>query len=192
MKTLLLAALMAVTPANEQFEVKEDKRTSVSVAKFDHDGDLIRPTGVEKWVFLGASLGMGYNKQVKFDPETPGNFQTVLMEPTAYAEFEKTGVFPDGSMFALIFNSTKTNISLNQSGFVMGESLALEIHLKDKKRFPKTGFNFYFFGTGAETAETRNIPNSCTNCHVKHTDYDGVFTQFYPTIRKQLPQFYKD
>ena len=192
MKTFLIAAMLAALPAGEQFEVNEGKRISVRVAKFDEDGDLVRPENVETWVFMGASLGMGYNQQVKFDPHTPGNFQTVLMEPTAYREFQKTGVFPDGSMFALIFNSTKTNIPPNKSGFIMGDELALEIHLKDKNRFPETGFNFYFFGTDAETAETRRIPNACISCHVKHADYDGVFTQFYPTARKNLPKFYKD
>jgi hypothetical protein len=178
--TILASATTALWAMSDEYQ------GTIKVAEFDADGYLKRPTDIEKWVFLGASLGMGYNEQVSFDPDTPGNFQTVLMEPSAFEVFEKTGKFPDGSMFALIFNGTETNVSINQSGFVMGDELALEIHLKDKARFPETGFNFYFFGKGAETAPTRPAPNACTNCHMEHAEYDGVFTQFYPTIRDRI------
>lgn len=159
---------------------------SVTVAEFDEDGDLRRPVEIENWVFLGASLGMGYNGQVPFDPDTPGNFQTVLMEPTAYQVFQQSGTFPDGSMFALLFHGTRTNVSINTSGFVMGEPLALEIHLKDKKRFPQTGFNFFFFDNDDTESSAMRVPNDCTSCHVRHAETDGVFTQFYPTLRPYL------
>ena len=156
------------------------------VAEFDGDGALKRPENIENWVFLGASLGMGYNEAVPFDPETPGNFQTVLMEPNAFREYQKTGSFPDGSMFALLFHGTRTNVSINESGFVMGDHLALEIHLKDRVRFPETGFNFFFFGPDDMTAEAPDAPNGCTSCHIEHGETQGVFTQFYPTLKSKL------
>jgi hypothetical protein len=31
------------------------------------------------------------------------------------------------------------------------------------------------------------LPNDCVECHKKDGAYDGVFVQFYPTIRKHLP-----
>ena len=158
----------------------------VEVARIDGSGNLERPVEIDTWVFLGSSLGMGYNGQVPFDPDTPGNFQTVLMEPAAYRHFQETGRFAAGSMFALYFHGSRTNVSINQSGFVMGEELALEIHLKDKKRFPETGFNFYFFGPDDQLAETQSAPNGCTSCHIEHGQTDGVFTQFYPALWKKL------
>ncbi len=159
---------------------------SVEVARFGDTGDLRRPANIDEWVFLGASLGMGYNAQVPFDPDTPGNFQTVLMEPTAYNVFKETGTFPDGTMFALYFHGSRTNVSINTSGFVMDEELALEIHLKDKDRFPETGFNFFFFGPDDKHASAPALPNDCTNCHIKHGATDSVFTQFYPALRPYL------
>lgn len=156
------------------------------VAEFDEEGALKRPENMESWVFLGASLGMGYNGAVPFDPKTPGNFQTVLMEPNAFLEYKKTGIFPNGSMFALLFHGARTNVSINESGFVMGDHLALEIHLKDKERFPETGFNFFFFGPEEATSTAPAAPNGCTNCHIEHGGTQGVFTQFYPTLNSRL------
>ena len=160
----------------------------LAVARFDDKGALVLPEGIEKWVFMGASLGMGYNPKITFDPETPGNFQTVLMEPTAYAEFERTGKFPEGTLFAMLVHGPQTDVSINQNGYVMGESHGIEIHLKDKARFPETGFNFYFFGPKETRAAALPVPNECTKCHARDGAYDATFTQFYPTIRDRVPQ----
>ena len=182
----LLAAISGWSVYQSDTGVSLPADDKVNVARFNTRGDLIRPEQIERWVFLGASLGMGYNKQIPFNSDTPGNFQTVLMEPQAYQMFDKTGQFPDGAMFALLFHRSETDISINQSGFVMGDPLALEIHLKDRARFPETGFNFYFFGENDGSARTRETPNDCTNCHIEHGAYQSVFTQFYPTLRNRV------
>lgn len=154
-------------------------------AEFTDDGALKLPANLDQWVFIGSSLGMGYS-DVAFNPGSPGNFQIVTMEPTAYSEFMRTGLFPDGSMFALAFYGAQTDISINQTGFVMGDQRMIEIHLKDSTRFPETGFNFYMFHPGQMTADSRQLPNNCVTCHMQHAAHDGVFTQFYPVIRDRL------
>lgn len=184
--TILAATHFALSRAQARQLAGPVSVGTVTVAEFNEDGDLVRPGDLEKWVFLGASLGMGYNDGVPFDPDTPGNFQTVLMEPTAYDVFQDTGVFPDGSMFALMFHGSRNNVSINQSGFVMDDLLAVEIHLKDKARFPETGFNFFFFGADDTEAGALSTPNDCTNCHTRHAETQGVFTQFYPTLKDRL------
>jgi hypothetical protein len=158
------------------------KRDRVDAARFAADGALARPANMDKWVFLGASLGMGYS-QAAFDPGSPGNFQVVQIEPAAYAAFVKTGEFPDGTMLSLNFYSAEQKRSINRAGFVMGEPELIEIHVKDSKRFPPHGFNFFTFEPEAQVAQPLDLPNACVACHVRDGAYDGVFTQFYPVIR---------
>lgn len=158
---------------------------SASVAAFAEDGSLNIPDNLDKWVFLGSSLGMGYSQQ-NFDPNSPGMFQIVTMEPNAYREFMATGEFPEGAMFLLGFYGAENKISINRSGFVMGDAHSYEIHLKDRTRFPETGFNFYTFGPGDKTAAEVPLPNDCVACHTRDGAHDGVFTQFYPVARERL------
>src|SRR5262245_49753937 len=179
----LAIALLAIVPFAAMAQ-----EPPLAVARFDDNGALQLPEGLEKWVFMGASLGMGYNPKIAFDPDTPGNFQTVLMEPTAYAAFERTGTFPEGTMFAMLVHAPATDVSINQNGFVMGGSHGIEIHLKDKARFPDTGFNFFFFAPNETRAAALPVPNDCTTCHARDGAYDATFTQFYPTLRDRVPK----
>ena len=59
------AADEASTPAAAQ---------ALGVARLTTDGKLEKPTDLERWVFLGASLGMGYNPG-SFNAARPGQFQ---------------------------------------------------------------------------------------------------------------------
>jgi len=158
---------------------------AVNAATFDDDGKLIKPGDIDEWVFLGSSLGMGYS-QAEFDPDSPGMFQIVRMEPQAYKAFVETGRFADGTMFALHFYGSQNKVSINRAGFVMGSLHFMEIHYKDSERFPD-GFNFYTFNNDQTVAEEEPLPNECVTCHKKDGVYDGVFVQFYPTIHEFLP-----
>lgn len=158
---------------------------SVDVARFDSDGALLVPADMDEWIFLGSSLGMGYSQE-NFDPDSPGMFQIVRMEPQAYKAFLETGRFVDGTMIALHFFGSQNEISINRAGFVMGDQHFAEIHYKDSQRFPD-GFNFYNVANGQGVAEEIPLPNECVACHKRDGAYDGVFVQFYPVIHKHLP-----
>lgn len=155
------------------------------VANFDEAGNLVIPDNFDEWVFLGSSLGMGYS-QDNFDPDSPGMFQIVRMEPQAYRAFLESGEFVDGTMIALHFYGSQKHISINRSGFVMDDLHFAEIHFKDSERYPD-GFNFFTFNPGDATAAEVALPNDCVECHKKDGAYDGVFVQFYPTIHEHLP-----
>ena len=158
---------------------------SVEVAQFDADGKLILPESFDNWVFIGTSLGMGYS-QAEFDPEGHNMFQVVRMEPESYRAFLETGRFVDGSQIALHFFGSQTDVSINETGFVMGDLHMAEIHYKDSTRFPD-GFNFYTFNAGDSAATEVALPNECVSCHKRDGAYDGVFVQFYPPIHEHLP-----
>ena len=146
---------------------------SVSAATFDADDRLQRPSNMDEWIFLGTSLGRGYAEEA-FDADSPGTFQVALMEPNAYRAFLEEGSFVDGTMFALAFYRSSNEASLDVSGFVMGEALQMEIHMKDSSRFPD-GFNFYMFPMGVEYAQPVPLPNDCVTCHSEHGAFEAVF-----------------
>ncbi len=176
---ILLAILAAMSMAEEA------DTDAVYAATFDDDGHLNRPANIDEWVFLGSSLGMGYSQE-NFDPDSPGMFQIVRMEPQAYSAFRKTGKFVEGTMFSLHFFGSQNEVSINRAGFVMGNLHFMEIHYKDSERFAN-GFNFYTFDNDQNAAEAIPHPNECVTCHTKDGAYDGVFVQFYPTIHQYLP-----
>lgn len=157
------------------------------MAQFAPGGKLRRPADLDQWVFLGASLGMGYNNSAKFNPNSPGEFQVVLMEPKAYRRFVAEGEYPDGSMFLLSFYETQQQVSISRSGFVQGDLSNFEIHLIDRRRSPD-GRVFYPFSKKDTQAAALPAGNECVTCHVRHGAYDGTFTQFYPAIRHLIPE----
>jgi hypothetical protein len=136
-------------------------------------------------VFLGASLGLGYD-EVKRDPDSPGDFQVVLMEPGAYAYFKAHGVYADGSMFLLSLYFTEQRLSIGQAGFAQGELKNFEIHLIERERFAE-GRAFYLFRNDAGWAAAVPPGNPCVVCHLRDGAFDGTFAQFYPTIRHRIP-----
>ncbi len=178
--TVILISTVGVISLAEDADID-----AVHAATFDDDGHLNRPANIDEWVFLGSSLGMGY-AQENFDPDSPGMFQIVRMEPQAYGAFRKTGKFAEGTMFSLHFFGSQNEVSINRAGFVMGDLHFMEIHYKDSERFPN-GFNFYTFNNDQNAAEAIPQPNECVTCHTKDGAYDGVFVQFYPTIHQYLP-----
>ena len=173
----LLAALIAPSLAEESVRI--------DVAEFDADGNLVIPQDFDQWVWLGSSLGQQYDAE-EFDPDSPGMFQIVHMEPTAYAAFVETGEFVDGTMLALHFYGAQEKLSIHRGGFVMGGLHFAEIHYKDSK-YPD-GFNFFTFPAGARTATETPLPNDCVECHQRDGAYDGVFVQFYPDFQQHLPE----
>ncbi len=191
MKTALrIAALTAATGVTLGLAVAALGQTAtpakrLEVAKLTADGNLRKPADLDSWVFLGTSLGMGYNPG-SFNAARPGQFQVVLMEPNAYRHFVKHRTYAPGSMFLLSFyDSDKQQRSINQSGFTQADLTNFEIHLIDPAQ-SKDGRTFYMFG--ADDSEGHAMPpgNGCVSCHNKHGAFDGTFAQFYPTLRPYI------
>lgn len=159
---------------------------AIDVAAFTPQGALRRPADLDQWVFLGASLGMGYNAAA-FDPQAPGQFQVVLMEPQAYQRLVASGAYPDGAMFLLSFYNSEQKVSINRSGFVPTDLDSFEIHLIDRRR-PGEGHYFYPFAVADKEARVLPAGNACISCHLQDGAYMGTFAQFYPAIRHRIPK----
>ena len=181
---LLLHAVFAASDSSDDGKAAA-AGTSVDAASFTQSGELLRPANLDEWVFLGASLGMGYNS-VDFDPKSPGNFQVVLMEPSAYAHFKTHGRYANGSMFLLSFYPAEQRVSIDRAGFVQGELKNFEIHLLDRSRFAE-GRAFYLFGPKDDKGAVLPPGSPCVECHVRDGAFDGTFAQFYPALRHRIP-----
>jgi hypothetical protein len=185
--TLLTAVSIAALPGDALTQSASSAARPVEIARFTPDGKLKKPADLDSWVFLGASLGMGYNPG-SFNAANPGQFQVALMEPNAYRYFVQNRTFAPGSMFLLSFyNSDKQERSINQNGFTQADLTNFEIHLLDKAR-GEEGHAFYMFGATATEGSPVPPKNSCVRCHVDHGAFDGTFAQFYPTIRPLIPK----
>ena len=156
---------------------------ALTVARFDASGRLLRPERLDRWVFVGAGLGMNYSGDA-FSVEHPGAFQVVLMEPAAYDYLRRHGRYADGTMFLLSFYSTEHASSIDRSGFTPGALSAFEIHVIDRARYSE-GRAFFSFGRDAQQAAALPPGSDCVQCHVPKGAYDGTFTQFYPPLRGQ-------
>jgi hypothetical protein len=92
-----------------------------------------------------------------------------------------TGTWPDKAMFVLEVRSSTSKGSINNGGHYQDQVTAVEVEVKDEKRFPN---KWAFFGFGAGVATAKPFPDSagCLACHSKNGAVDNTFVQFYPTL----------
>jgi hypothetical protein len=174
----LAVAALGQTPAEAK---------PIAIARFAADGKLQKPADLESWIFLGASLGMGYNPG-SFNAAHPGQFQIVLMEPNAYRHFVKNRSYAPGSMFLLSFyDSDQQQRSINQNGFTQADLTNYEIPVIDPSK-GQDGRAFYVFDAQDTAGSQLPAGNACVRCHVDHGAFEGTFAQFYPTLRPLIPK----
>jgi len=187
MKSIVFALLSLATTALAADKPAASSPAKLEIARLAPDGKLLKPDDLTDWVFLGVSLGMGYNPG-SFNAAHPGQFQVVLMEPRAYRYFAEHKTYAPGSMLMLAFYDADTQVrSINQHGFTQADLTNYEIHVIGDAP-ADNGHAFYTFGA-ADTAGNLVPPdNACVRCHVQHGAFNGTFAQFYPTIRPLIPR----
>lgn len=150
------------------------------------------PDGFREWVFIGAPLTPhGLNDGNAAFPE----FHHVYIEPAAYAEYRRTGEFPEGTTIVkelvLLQDGDYEDGSRDEAsgrGFFADRFAGIDMMVKDSRRFADTnGWGFFNFGhheppyadmAAAAPAE------ACAACHTANATKDMVFTTFYPILRQ--------
>jgi Cytochrome P460 len=148
--------------------------------RYTADGALRRPDGVDCWIAVGTSLGLGY-----FDRTSGGGqmFHRVYLEPSAYEAVRRTGRFPAGAMLVLSLAPAAARVPPARDGVFADRAVQLKVAVKDSKRFPG-GWGYFDFDTAPPGATARPLPpERCERCHADHGATDHVFTQFYPLLR---------
>ncbi len=186
---ILVSAFIAAEPATEKKPAETLK--GMALPEYDKDGKLLRPTGFEKWVVVGTSIGLGYSDGGPRDPNDPGTFHNVYLQPQAFDHYVTTGKFPEQTVFIVTNNQSrpaKTKGTVSRSGFVAAPTSGLEIAIKDSNKYPD-GWAYFMFHDqpGKSKSQTRTAERAferkdCFDCHAEHAANDNVFTQFYSVL----------
>lgn len=137
------------------------------------------PEDYRSWVYLTTGFDMSYNA----NGMQMGHhmFDNVFVNREAYEAFQKTGAWPDKTIFMLEGRRAEDKGSINQKGNYQGtEVMGLEVHVKDEARFPEK-WAFFAFGD-RKTAKMVPLTEDCYSCHAAHGAVDTTFVQFYPTL----------
>lgn len=159
--------------------------------KYTADGQLMLPKGFRRWIFIGAPLTPnGLNDGKAGFPE----FHNVYVEAWAFDAYQKTGVFPEGTVICkelnLVDKPTHEDGSQDTAsgrGFFEGKFNGLDVTVKDSKRFSKTGnWGFFNFGHHAPPYNSSAKPapiEDCAGCHIAGAGKtDLTWIQFYPVL----------
>lgn len=189
MKTKLLV-LSVFLSCLSIFSLAEETQTPIGAAVFNSKGELLQPRNFKQWVFIGAPLTPnGLNNGQAAFPE----FHHVYINPDAYAVYQQTGIFPEGTVIAkelvLLQKPDHKDGSKNAPsgrGFFAGELQGMDVMVKDSTRFAKTnGWGFFNFGHHAppyKASAKAAQEEACAACHTANAHEDMVFTHFYPVL----------
>jgi Cytochrome P460 len=166
-----LGLLAAAAPSND------------SKPQYTKDNQLLRPENYREWIYLSSGLGMNYS---------PGSsdhimFTNVFVPQWAYAEFLKSGKWPDKTVFIVEERGSETKGSINKSGHFQGDLMGLGVEVKDESRFPDK-WAYFNFDESSKSAQV-NPKAGCWQCHEDHAAVEHSFVQFYPTLKPVAKKF---
>jgi hypothetical protein len=148
--------------------------------QFTADGQLRFPKEYREWSFLSSGLGMTYGPAAAGTRDEP-RFDNVFVNRSAYKSFLASGRWPDKTIFVLEIRKSQSEGSINKGGHFQTSTAAVEVHVKDEKRF-KGSWAFFGFEEGKESAKQIPMSASCYSCHRDNGAVDTTFVQFYPTL----------
>ncbi len=150
---------------------------------FNSKGELAFPADYREWVYLSSGLGMTYGPAAGAAGAASPLFDNVFVNRSGYEQFKETGKWPDGTMFVLEIRYSTSHGSILKGGTFQTDAAALEVEVKDSKRFAN-GWGFFDFGGGlsprAASAPLLGPKASCYSCHDTNGAVENTFTQFYP------------
>jgi Cytochrome P460 len=175
-KKLLLASVVAIAIVGSLSSRPAPPRSDEPT--YTADGQMRLPASYREWVYLSTGFDMSYNPAMSMNHHM---FDNVFVNPEAYQAFQKTGSWPDKTTLVLEVRGAQSKGSINQAGqFQSGDTMGVEVHVKDESRFPG---KWAFFGfDGSDTAKMTPTSAACYSCHAQHAAVDTTFVQFYPTL----------
>ena len=187
--TAAIASGLIMTAVFSELHAKSDsgaQNIKRYLPEYTAAGDLILPKNFEKWVYVGSPLTPNALNGGKANfPE----FHNVYIEPGSYEIYQKTNVFPEGTMFFKELqltlpaqNPDGSRTEPSGRGYFPGALNGADVTVKDSKRYADTGgwgyYNFHHYEPKAATAKLKPKAE-CGYCHLAGAKKDEVWTQFY-------------
>ena len=172
----VIAAITFVCITSAVVTVTTRAQTPEPGPVYTADGKLNFPAAYRTWVFLSSGLDMSYSP---FALPGEHRFTNVFVNPGAYAEFQKTGTWPDKTVLVLEVRRGEQNGSINRNGQFQTDIVQTEVHLKDAAR---GGWAFYGYRDQGTPATMIARTADCYSCHQANGAVDTTFAQFYPTL----------
>ena len=172
----------------------------INRASFNADGSVNIPENWRQWVFVGAPLTPN---ALNDGAAAFQEYHNVYIEPSAFAHWQETGTWADGTQFAKELTllrkgddceaATGACFESSGNGYFQGEFSGLELKVRDAERFAGEPGNWAYFSFGHkappyEQTATAFPTESCNACHDANAADDFVFTQYYPVLRAAKPQ----
>lgn len=188
---IVLPACLALAACSERAEVPAATvgASARYLPEFTPDGQLVLPKNFERWVYVGSPL----TPNALNGGEAPfPEFHNVYIEPGAYDEYQRTGVFPEGTiMFKELQRVSEAEFpdgsrtERSGRGYFPGALNGADVTVKDSTRFADTGGWGYFNFNHSEPKALTAAPKpreECAFCHIENAKKDSVWTQFYPRL----------
>lgn len=186
-----IPAILALVSCGEtaQSPVVPAAATARYLPEFTPDGHLKLPKDFERWVYVGSPL----TPNALNGGEAPfPEYHNVYIEPGAYDEYLKTGVFPEGTIMFKELQRVQdrqfpdgSRTERSGRGYFPGALNGADVTVKDSKRFADTaGWGYFNFNHGEPKAMTAapKPREECAFCHIENAKKDSVWTQFYPRL----------
>ncbi len=143
-------------------------------------------TEYRQWPYMGTS--MVPNDKNNGKAIFPG-IHTVYISPRALRMRREKGVFPDGTI--ILMENHHVNLKEAESGFGYFTTGAMDLMaaVKDRRQFEGEGWGYYLFldrdlKAGKKLASLQPSA-ACRSCHQVGAGEDQVFTQYYPSLKKE-------
>jgi hypothetical protein len=177
---LMIALAMS---ANSQSSADDAQPAPRYLPEYNAAGELLLPKNFHEWIYVGSPLTPNaLNDGHAAFPE----YHNVYIEPGSYAIYQKTNVFPEGTVLVkqLQFTLPAENPDGSRTepsgrGFFPGAFNGTEAAVKDSKRFAASGGWGYFDYKNQAVSATVQPKGSCAFCHIASAKKDLVWTQFY-------------
>jgi hypothetical protein len=183
----LFFALLLIASAT--LVAKSDDAGAIAKASFNPDGSVNLPVGYRNWTHVGTRIkSIGINILDGLPTKGP-ELLNAYVEPSAMAEFDRTGKWPEGAQIVKEFSALKTGDGCDPvtayckgrfgEGVFETNYVGLGMMVRDAKRFPNATGNwgYFTFGHKPPPYERTAMPSTkqaCESCHINlasDTDY---------------------
>jgi hypothetical protein len=163
-------------------------------AHFNSQGEALLPQGYRQWVHVGTrDNALGKVSILDGNPTATPEVLDAYVEPHAFAAYQRTGRWPDGSQMVKEFSAVRTGAGCESQTYLctteFGEGIfqtgyiGLGMMVKDEKRFPSAPGHWAFFSFGHKPPPYDAVSpirpaSQCQSCHVRlASDTDFVISR---------------